>query len=415
MKRKYILLSAIISFGALFQSCSDYLDVDRYFTDRQSLERIFNSRDYTEQWLANAYYQLLSFNLEIGHVRFTLTNYSDDMIFTEGSGGISFSDYKFGKYGPQYGGNVYDLIARPWDQSYEGIRQASIFLQHVHPGDEITEEMYRDLKGQAYFIRGYLYWLLLRKYGPVPILPDEGLDYEAPYSDLAYPRNTYDECVEYISNQMLLAAEHLESNRSSRNASRPTKGAALAVRAKAYLYAASPLMNGNPEMSSFVDDKGRQLISQEYDEEKWAKAAAAALDVIKLGKYGIYVAPKRSHGGLWGAYPKTIEPPYHPVYSEKTWAEGGWSDIDPLDSYRALFNGDLYVIENPELIFSRGDNQLDDEYGIQSMTRHQMPISKGGGWNCHGITGKQCDAYGMNDGKPFDRATSCLLYTSRCV
>ncbi|MCB5252391.1 MAG: RagB/SusD family nutrient uptake outer membrane protein, partial [Candidatus Cloacimonetes bacterium] len=363
MKRKYILLSVIVGLGTFVQSCSDYLDVERYFSDRQNLERIFNSRDYTEQWLANAYYQLLSFNLEIGHVRFTLTNYSDDMIFTEGGAGISFSNYKFGQYGPQYDGNVGYLISKPWDQSYEGIRQASIFIQNVHPGDEITEERYRDLKGQAYFIRGYLYWLLLRKYGPVPILPDEGLDYEVSDTDLAYPRNSYGECVEYISEQMLLAADHLESDRSSRDASRPTKGAALAVRAKAYLYGASPLMNGNTEMSSFVDDKGRNLISQEYDEEKWAKAAAASLDVMRLGKYEIYVAPKRKNGGLWGAYPKTIEPPYHPVYSEKSWKEGGWNDIDPLDSYRALFNGDLYVSENPELIFSRGDNQLNDEYG----------------------------------------------------
>lgn len=413
MKKKYILLNVIISFGAFFQSCSDYLSVEHYFTDRQNIDRIFNSRDYTEQWLANAYYQLLSYNLDIGHVQFTLTNFSDDMIFTEGGAGISYSSYKFGEYGPQYGGNVNRLIARPWEQSYDGIRQASIFLQHVHPGDEISEEMYRDLKGQAYFIRGYLYWLLLRKYGPIPILPEEGLDYEAPYNELARPRNTYDECVEYISEQMLLAAEFLEKDRSPRAASRPTKGAALATRAKAYLYAASPLMNGNPEMSSFVDDQGKQLISQEYDEEKWAKAAAAALDVIKLGKYSLYVAPKRMNGELWGAYPITIEPPYHPVYSEKTWAEGGWSDIDPLDSYRALFDGDLYVTENPELIFSRGDNQLNDQYGILSMSRHQIPVSKGGGWNCHGITGKQCDAYGMNDGKPFDRATSLKGFTTR--
>lgn len=411
MKKNYILVITLICLGTTFPACSDYLSVERYFSDRQDLERIFNSRDYTEQWLANAYYQLLSFNLEIGHVRFTLTNYSDDMIFTEGGAGISFSNYKFGQYGPQYGGNVYDLIARPWSQSYDGIRQASIFLENVHPNSEITEEMYLDLKGQAYFIRGYLYWLLIRKYGPVPILPDEGLDYEAAYPDLARSRNTYDECTEYIAEQMLLAAKYLESDRISRGASRPTKGAALAVRAKAYLYAASPLMNGNLEMASFVDDEGNHLISQVYDEEKWAKAAAAALDVMKLGKYQIYVAPKRSSGGLWGAYPKTIDPPYHPVYSEKTWDEGGWRDIDPLDSYRAIFNGDLYVGENPELIFSRGDNQLNDEYGIESMSRHQMPVSKGGGWNCHGITGKQCDAYAMNDGQPFDRNTSLKGFT----
>lgn len=412
MKKKYIILSILTCFMNGFQSCSDYLNVDRYFSDRQNLERIFNSRDYTEQWLANAYYQLLSFNLEIGHVRFTLTNYSDDMIFTETGAGIRYSAYKFGEYGPQYTGNAGDLISRPWDQSYEGIRQASIFLANVHPGDEITEKMYRDLKGQAYFIRGYLYWLLLRKYGPVPILPDEGLDYEASYAELARPRNTYDECVEYISEQMLLAAELLESNRDARSASRPTKGSALAVRAKAYLYAASPLMNGNTEMADFTDDKGRKLISQEYDETKWAKAAAAALDVIKLGKYRIYTVPKRQTGGSWGAYPATPEIPYHPTYSNKTFKEGGWNDIDPLDSYRALFNGDLYVAENPELIFTRGDNQLNDEYGIQSMSRHQMPVARGGGWNCHGITGKQCDAYAMNDGKPFDRATSLKGFTT---
>lgn len=403
MKIKHIFLTTIAVIGMSLQSCSDHLDVSRYFNDRQELDRIFNSRDYTEQWLANAYYQLLSFNLEIGHVRFTLTNYSDDMIFTEGGAGISFSNYKFGQYGPQYGGNAGDLISRPWRQSYEGIRQASIFLENVHPSEEITEERYLDLKGQAYFIRGYLYWLLVRKYGPVPILPNEGLDYEAKYADLAYPRNTYDECVEYISEQMLLAAELLPDKRTTREASRPTKGAALAVRAKAYLYAASPLMNGNIEMESFVDDQGKKLISQVYDEQKWAKAAAASLDVMKLNNYAIYVSPKRDNGTMWGAYPITVSPPHNDGYSNKTWKEGGWMDIDPLDSYRALFNGDLYVAENPELIFSRGDNQLHDEYGIQSMSRHQMPVYRGGGWNCHGITGKQADAYGMNDGSAFDR------------
>jgi hypothetical protein len=413
MKKKYIIFSLLTCLMGGFQSCSDYLNVDRYFNDRQDLERIFNSRDYTEQWLANAYYQLLNYNFEIGHVQFALTNFSDDMIYTEGGAGISYSGFRFGEYGPQYTGNAGNLISRPWIQSYEGIRQASIFIANVHPGDEITEEMCRDLKGQAYFLRGYLYWLLLRKYGPIPILPEEGLDYEADYSDLALPRNTYDECAEYISEQMLLAAELMERDRSSRSASRPTKGAALATRAKAYLYAASPLMNGNTEMASFVDDKGRKLISDEYKEEKWAKAAAACLDVIKLGKYEIYTAPKRQTGGLFGAYPQTIAPPYHPAYSDKTFEEGGWSDIDPLDSYRALFDGDLYIIENPELIFTRGDNHVSTEgYGVAELTRHQFPIAKGGGVNCHGITGKQCDAYAMNDGKPFDRTTAPKGFTT---
>ncbi|WP_108823595.1 RagB/SusD family nutrient uptake outer membrane protein [Dysgonomonas sp. Marseille-P4361] len=401
--KKYIIL-LLICLGTCFQSCSDYLNVDRYFNDRQELERIFNSKDYTEEWLANAYFQLLNYNLEIGHIRYTITNFSDDAVFNEGSGGRTYADIRLGNYTPyHYSGS--------WRQSYDGIRQASIMIELAHPGDEISEEEYKDLMGQAYFIRGYLYWLLLRKYGPIPILPDKAIDYDDSYDDLSFPRSTYDECVEYISNQMKLAAELLPLNRDTRSASRPTRGAALAVRAKAYLYAASPLMNPKgdhpKEMADFIDDQGKQLISQEYDEGKWAKAAAAALDVIDLGQYKLYVAVKRITGS--DIYPATVSPPEHPEYSHKDWPQG-WRDIDPFESYRALFNGDLYVAENPEIIFTRGDNQLHPEYGILSISRHQMP-QFGGGYNCHGVTGKQCDAYVMNDGKPFDRKTAMKGFT----
>ena len=390
MKKIYIFI--IICLAFCFGSCSDHLNVDRYFNDRQNFERIFKSRDYTEQWLANGYFQLLNYNLEIGHIRFTVSNFSDDATFNEGG---SYQNFKSGNYDTNY-------LNNSWKQSYDGIRQASIFIDNVDINEELTKDEIRDLKGQAYFLRGYLYWLLIRKYGPVPILPDHAIDYDASYDDLSYPRNTYDECVEYIAKQMTTAASMLEIKRDTRSAARPTIGAALAVRAKVYLYAASPLFNGNQEMADFTDDQGKVLISQQYDNSKWGKAAAAALDVIELNAYQLYIATKRSVGS--DAYPVTVSPPEHPTYSNADWPNG-WRDIDPFESYRALFNGDLYVIENPELIFSRGDNQLDPEYGIKSLSRHQMP-QFAGGYNCHGVTGKQCDAYAMYDGTVFDRSTS---------
>lgn len=392
MKIKYPLF-IIVCLSLFLQSCSDYLSVERYFSDRQSIDRIFKSRDYTNEWLANTYFYLLTYNLEIGHVRFTGTNFADDAVFNERGSGVNYAQLRAGTYDP-------GLYNGSWSQSYKGIRQASILLNNIDISEEMDQEEINDYKGQAYFLRGYFYWLLLRKYGPIPILPDEGLDYEDSYDNLSLPRSSYDECVEYISEQMIKAAELLPAEkRDSRNAARPTKGAALAVRAKAYLYAASPLMNGNEEMAEFKDDQGRHLISQEKDNSKWAKAAAAALDVINLGQYRLHVSARRISGNA--AYPKTVEPPYHPVYSNKTWEEGGWSDIDPFESYRSLFSGDLYATDNVELIFTRGDNQLDPEYGIISMTRHQMP-QRLEGYNCHGITIKQCDAYAMNDGSPFD-------------
>ncbi|MDR0511247.1 MAG: RagB/SusD family nutrient uptake outer membrane protein [Rikenellaceae bacterium] len=399
MKRKIIILSVVACLGGCLQSCRDYLSVERYFNDRQDLEQIFNSRKYTEQWLADAYSQQVMYNLEIGHVYYTLPNFSDDMVFSNYIAGISFSDYKFGKYGPQNSQFV-DLLAKPWAQSYAGIRQASIFLQYVHPGPEIDQTMCDEFKGKAYFIRGYLYWLLLKKYGPIPILPDNGLDYEDNYAALSLPRNSYDECVDYISRQMVLAAELLPLHpKGSRDAATPTKGAALAVRAKAYLYAASPLINGNGAGLNFVDNTGRQLLNDVVDPDKWAIAAAAAKDVIDLGAYEVHTRKRRVGVGT-EAYPMTTEPPTHPVYSTATFPDG-WADIDPFESYRSMFNGDATIVDNKELIYTRGNNQINREYGIQSMAAHQLPLGDGGGYNCFGLTAKQCNAYAMDDGTPF--------------
>ncbi|MCH5684716.1 RagB/SusD family nutrient uptake outer membrane protein [Niabella sp. W65] len=149
---------------------------------------------------------------------------------------------------------------------------------------------------------------MIRKYGPVPLVPEHGLDYTESYSDLSLPRNTHDECVDFITSELALAAKDLPASlRDSRNLVRPTRGAALAARAKVYLYAASPLYNGNADMADLVDDKGRQLIAQQYNEEKWARAAAAAKEVIDMGIYKLYTYPY--HAESQGPdYPPTIVP-----------------------------------------------------------------------------------------------------------
>ncbi|WP_018630967.1 RagB/SusD family nutrient uptake outer membrane protein [Niabella aurantiaca] len=386
-----ILLTGVIAF---FSSCSKYLDVEHYFDDRQSEERIFRSKDYTEQWLGTCYNRLLNYNLEIGHRNYTITNYSDDMFFNEsgGNNGQQYRQFKFGEYD-------YTWLRWSWAQAYDGIRQASVMLASMGDGSTFTEKEVADYKAQARFIRAYLYWLLLRKYGPVPIMPDKGVDYDADYDELSYPRNTYDEVATFIADEMALAAKDLPLKRDNRNVARPTRGAALATRAKALLFAASPLANGNTEMADFTDDEGRALIDQQYKEEKWAKAAAAAKDVMDLNVYRLYIAAPKFKGTV--DYPATIFPPYNPEYSDKDFPDG-WANVDPFESYRALFNGDLYASENPEMIFTRGENQTDEDHGVISLARHQMP-QIGGGYNCHGITLKQCDAYAMNDGTPFNR------------
>ena len=61
-----------------------------------------------------------------------------------------------------------------------------------------------------------------------------------------------------------------------------------------------------------------------------------------------------------------------------------------------MFDGEVSAYGNSEIIFTRGTNQGAEN--IKVMVIHQLPRSQGGGYNCHGMTQKQCDAYYMKDG-----------------
>lgn len=409
MKTKNIFLTVALGIGTFaFSSCSDYLNVDRYFNDRMTEEKLFEDKTYSEQWLAGVYSHLLGCNDDVCSKGNTPHNFSDDMYFGDRSG--LYRSLKYGLYNE--GSYQYS-----WRECYIGIRDASTFIRNIHVNKDFSTREIADYRGQARFLRAYYYWLLLRKYGPVPLLPNDGeMDYTAEYGDLAIPRNSYDECANYIAEEMAIAAGELETTRTNSDINRATRGAALALRAKVLLYAASPLANGNTEMADLTDDKGNALISQEYDESKWARAAAAAKDVMDLDIYHLYVAPRRYNNDGGQAYPETIMPPVtneNREYSENEWPNG-WKNIDPFESYRSIFNGDLQPKANPELIFTRGVNTrkegdindmgLED---VQVMVQHQMPFQMGG-YNCHGITLKQCDAYYMNDGSDVPGKDDCL-------
>lgn len=405
---------------AFLTSCSDYLDTDKYFKDQQSLEHIFNNKNNTLEWLALSYSRLQGDNIEIGHSDNNPTNFCDDMTFNEGNNGDRYRKFKLGEYGDGYSYDTYYKNSWPW--SYVAIRQASVFIHNAHANDELTQDEIDVLIGEAHFLRGYFYWLLIRKYGPVPIMPDEGADFSESYDNLSYPRNTFDECVDFICKDMIEAAKRLPDRRDNLNSARPTKGAALAMRAKVLTYAASPLYNGNTEMADFTDKTGRQLISQQYDERKWAVAAAAGKDFLdyndQAGVYKIHTVGIRKTAEDT-SYPTTIIPPKCEPYSSQNFPDG-WADIDPFESYRSVFNGELSMAENEEVIFTRGQNNRtnnlipDDqegsvEIGVKDLVKHQLPNSLGG-WNIHGVTQKQCDAYAMADGTPYDREKVMAKY-----
>ena len=395
MKKIYILILAATGAGML-SSCSDYLDSDQYFKDRMTEEKVFESKQYSEEWLAHTYSFLSDINADVCSKGYTPHCFADDMYYGDRDGNYDISNQSALSYNKFHMGAYTENDKQAtWEQCYKGIRNATTFIQHIDINQEMTTGEIADYKAQARFVRAYYYWLLLRKYGPVPLLPDDGINYTESYNEIATPRSTYEECTEYISKEMVLAAKDLqESRRDEQSVARPTRGAALAARAKVLLYAASPLTNGNTDdfAKQLTDDQGRQLLPSDYSEEKWARAAAAARDVIELGIYELYVANFRTSGN--SSYPATIIPPHDNEFSDNNWPDG-WADIDPFESYRAVFNGTLNASENPELIFTRGNNSNNESVAV--MVAHQLPRIASG-WNTHGLTQKQCDAYYMNNG-----------------
>lgn len=401
-KKNIILISVFLGSGILFSSCSDYLDSDKYFEDRITINKVFTSKQRSQQWLAYAFSFLKNENADVvGKEKDTNSfTFADDMYYGDRDvnydskewNELSYNTFMQGQYNE-------DNFNQAWTMCYKGIYQASVFINNIDMNTEMTDKERLDYKGQARFVRAYYYWLLLRRYGPVPIVPNEGIDYTQSYEQIAIPRNSYEEVVDYISNEMIQAAKEIQyTKRDGENCARPTKGACLATRALALIYSASPLANGNNDTyaKSLVDDKGKELLNSTYKEEKWAKAAAACKDVMELGVYDLYHASFNTTEAVGD--PKTIVPADSTCsFAQNTWPKG-WKNIDPFKSYRVLFSGDIAPEDNTELIFSRIDqNATEINHSMKSFARHSMPRDFGG-WNTHGLTQKMVDAYYMNDG-----------------
>ena len=401
MKKIITILSFAMGLTSLV-GCSDYLDSDYLFDERMTIEDVFSNRDYTNRWLARGYAYLSNGYLQdVCSKRDYPFNFADDMYYGDGG----YDKWKSGHYSES---GVNNSSSGIWKNAYLGIRQVAIFLNNIDKNKEFTEEEIIDFKGQAHFLRAYYYWLMLRAFGPIPIIPDEGVDYTKEYDELAYPRNSYDECVEYITGELLKAAGQLPLQRSVQEVLRPTRGAALALRAKILLYAASPLFNGKaPEVvsSALVNKDGKRLLPETYDESKWAKAAAAAKDVIELAKtsglYELYtIAPKI---GTLDMY----RPPVHPEYSTKDYPDG-WANIDPLLSYKSNFDGSVQGSKNPELIFTRTS---DGTGTINDWMYQALPRTISGN-NRLCVTQKQVNAYAMNDGRTISEAANTGDYVT---
>ncbi|MES2652486.1 MAG: RagB/SusD family nutrient uptake outer membrane protein [Bacteroidota bacterium] len=172
-----------------------------------------------------------------------------------------------------------------WGNSYYGIRAANIFLANIDlvPMLDLTKQYW---KAEARFIRALMYFELLKRYGGAPLIGDKIFTLD---DNLDLPRNTFAECVDYIVSECDAVKDNLRletgANYTTSDWGRIAKGAAIALKCRVYLYAASPLFNGGGVESNATLKSLTGYPT--YDVNRWQKVIDAAEELKALNFYAL--------------------------------------------------------------------------------------------------------------------------------
>lgn len=340
----YIYISAAINIAFTLSSCNGFLDREEdSFIDKTAT---FDSYNRTKEYLTYAY-SLLPEGLNRFSREALLASATDDAEFAIESADIQ-----------QFNNGSWNALSNPdgmWNRYFSGISKCCTLLEntdHVNldisrldPGKQVEyANSLKDIRmwrAEARFLRAYFHFELLKRYGPIPIVTST-LSINGNYENT--PRPTMKEVVDFIAKECDIAADTLELTpwRNVNDAfGRATKGAALALKSRLLLYAASPL---------YVDFGDTNEANKPTDVALWKSAADAAKAVIDLNQYEL------------------------------------------ASSYADLFKNDF---QNKEYIFVR-------RYAANSdFEKSNFPVSFGGKGGTN-PSQNLVDDYEMLDGTPFD-------------
>ena len=377
MKKQNSIYTLLIALLCFVSSC-DYLGVSEQLAGGlQNTEQVFDNVSYTKRWYANVFAGIPDYSginsVNVGAFKNPWTGMCDELVVGYGnSSKYNNSDR-----------NASNMGFHRYGDCYKYIRQANIFLQKAHPivttgtqGDQLLEDELTQMKANVRFMRAFYHYLLFEQYGPIILVKDKIYDAT---EDQDVPRNTVDEVVAYIDSELTAVASELTQEpifEDKDYRAWPTKGVALAVRAKLWLYAASPLLNGGYREALAVTNPDGTRLFPDYDAGKWEKALAACKDFIdyaEAGRYELYKEYKDDNGAV----------------------------IDPDKSVYNLFQKYTH-----EIIWATANNDWGGMNG-DAFDRRIAPRCEKNGLGSTGVTQELVDTFYMKDGLPIS-ATAYL-------
>ncbi|MDR0422179.1 MAG: RagB/SusD family nutrient uptake outer membrane protein [Proteiniphilum sp.] len=281
----------LLLFGiALCGNCSDYLNVVPDGT--ATLETAFSNRINSEKFFYSCYNYLPNMAAAFDYPGLIA---GGDEIWWDVDNNMRNNPGARIALGQQ---NITDPYQNYWDGSsggkrmWIGIRDCNIFLENIDNVPDITINEVVRWKAEVKILKAYFHFFLMQLYGPIPIM-DQNIDVSATPEEVRVYREPVDDVIEYIVHLVDEAMPDLppEITEITTETGRITQAVALSIKAKALVWAASPLFNGSYIFyKDFKDKRGIQLIANNDDpsviQARWVRASAAVKDAIDAAHAG---------------------------------------------------------------------------------------------------------------------------------
>lgn len=250
---KHIVAILILMVSLTFTSCEDFLTEE--VRGQQNLDTYFQSVEEAESFI-NGCYQAITFG---GWWNTNTLWLLSEMCSDDGWMGNttqSQSDYiSLAHY--QGSGQSNGAVSNFWQYRYKGILRCNIAVERISKATFSDEEVKNRLVGEARFLRGYFYFELLRNYGGVPLITG----FLLPEEIKGITRSSTEEVYKFIEDDLKAAADLLpqRSEYAATDLGRATRGAALGILGKAYLYQ-DKWQEAHDVLKSVIDESEYELL-----------------------------------------------------------------------------------------------------------------------------------------------------------
>jgi hypothetical protein len=251
----YVISFVVLSFG---YGCSDELDLSPISS--KNIEGFYKTQDHFEQAVVGCYNGLRNANLK--------SNYSYMLTESRSDNAWQQVDYDDGQISRFTENAATPILNTAWANLYNTIMRCNYILEYIGDITFESEDIKKQIEGEALFIRALIYFDLVRYFRGVPLV-DKPLSISEAYS---FTRASEEEVYNFIINDLKTAITLLPNVKPKELPSRATVLAAKGFLGKVYVFQSGYPLNKNNwdlakvELETVVTSIGTTGFFEKYED-----------------------------------------------------------------------------------------------------------------------------------------------------